>query len=175
VTHFHSVRADLVQAARELREIVDADTFPQVTMDKQKVRRLRDLLHRAERAFETADAEADRQQRRIGTLESANGSLMVDRDRTASRAAEQVAAARDLVVKHLGIDHPEVDQRMREQAEYAARTLQLLDRDREAYDLFRTTIVCLMGEVSGIEQPTPEQWRAVKDIVAKANKKALGR
>jgi len=174
--NFHSVRADLVEAARELRELVDAQGgYTWVQMDVSKAKRLRDLLHRADKAFESADAEADRQSRRIGTLESSNGALMVDRDRANSRAAEQVAAARELLVKHLGLDSPELDMRMREQAEYDRRTLALLDRENRAYDEFRTTIVSLMFELREVDVLDGERLAKVRSIVDRANKRALGR
>lgn len=173
--NYHSVRADAVQAARELRELIDADNYPQLTISKDKVKRLRDLLHRIDRDFETADGEIDRQSRRIGTLESSNGALMVDRDRVNSRAAEQVAAARELLVKHLGLDSTELDQRMREQAEYDRRTLALLDRERTAYDQFRTTVVQAMFEVREFDVLDGNALAQLRKLVDRANKRALGR
>jgi hypothetical protein len=170
-----SVRADLVDAARELRELIDADTYPQTSVDKRRLGRVRDLLHRAEKTIEQAEGSMDTQARRIGQLESSNGSLMVDRDRTSRRAATEIAAARELVVRHLGIDSPELDMRLREQAEFDRRTLALFDTERTRYDEFRTTVISLMHEIEGRETLDGEQLAKVRSIITKANKRAMGR
>lgn len=167
--------SDLIQAARELRELIEADTYPQTSVDKGRLARLRDLLHSAAGVIKSMAEQAREREARIGRLESSNGSLMVDRDRTNSRAATEVAAARELVVKHLGIDGDELDKRLREQAEYDRRTLAHLDAERTALDTFRTTVVQAMFEVGNCITLDAEQLAALRKVIDRANKRALGR
>jgi|1185.fasta_scaffold00446_10 hypothetical protein len=167
--------SDLIEAARELRELVDADAYPQLTLDKQRVRRLRDLLHTAAGVVASMAERAREREGRISRLESSNGHLMVEADRARSKAAEGQAAARELLIQHVGLDAPEVDRQMREQAEYSRRTFEVLDRERTAYDQFRVSVVMAMHELRDVEQLSAEQWAALRKIVARQNKRALGR
>lgn len=166
--------SDLIEAARELIELIDADTYPQMSLDKARVKRLRDLLHSAAKTVAGMADKAREREGRISRLESANGHLMVDRDRANSKAAEQVAAARELLVRHLGIDSPELDMRMREQVEHNRRSWALLDSERSRYDEFRTTMISLMHELVGRKSLDSEQLAQVRKIVDRANKKTLG-
>jgi hypothetical protein len=166
--------SDLIEAARGLRELIDADTFPQVTIEKRRAGRLRDLLHQAANTIASMTEVTRQRDGRISRLESANGALMVDRDDTRTRAAIDVAAARDLVVRHLGIDSPELDKRLREQAEYSRRVLTLVDSERTAYDQFRMTVVGLMQEIGDRESLDGEQLAKVRGVISRANKRAMG-
>jgi hypothetical protein len=170
-----SVKADLVAAARKLRGLIgEKREGEQVHMDAREAARLRDLLHRAVQAFESCEATEATLSRRVGQLESSNGNLMLDRDRWQQRAAEADGTARQLLIDALGIDAPEVDRRMREQAEYDARSWSHMDAERVAYDQFRTTVVQIMHE-AGDGPISPERWGEVRKAVARANKRALGR
>lgn len=175
---FENRRADLILAAHHLREKIDADggaNAVTVHLPARQARGLRDLANMTAVALDSADDEIRKRDERIRRLESSNGHLMVDRDRTQSRAAGEIAAARELVVKHLGIESPELDMRLREQAEFDRRTLAVLDRDRVAYDTFRVTIISLMHELSRLDVLDGKRLTEVRKIVERANKKALGR
>jgi hypothetical protein len=168
--------SDLIKVARELREKIGTKQQGEsVVLDAFEARRLRDLLHAAAGTIASMAEWARKRDARIGRLESSNGHLMVEADRTRSQAAVEKAAARELLIQHVGLDAPEVDRQMREQAEYSRRTFELLDRERTAYDQFRTSVVCVMHELDGVVLPSAEQWAALRKVVARENKKALGR
>lgn len=168
--------SDLVRAARELRErIGDKQAGESVALDARDAQALRDLLHAAAKVIAGMADRAKEREARISRLESSTGHLMVDRDRTQQQAAIEVAAARELVVKHLGIESPELDMRLREQAEFDQRSLTLLDRERMAYDEFRATVVTLMHEIGDRESLDAETLTKLKSLIDRANKRAMGR
>lgn len=142
--------------------------------------RMWDLLTSTSRRVGQLEATADKQQRRIGQLESSNGALMVDRDRGIRAATERAAAAEHLAAEmaaKAGVELAD-DAIARRVADDNEQTYRLENEIQRAGDLRQTVV----GFAFQLEEKakkgqglTPDELMRVARALKRANGKAMGR